>query len=122
MNPKRPIQHNEMQQGAVKREQTRTKQNPPENRPADSHRVENRPLESNPREVQPTENRPEETQPVQLHRMILPESEAARVNQYRPQIEQKVLVPKNNDNQPSHNASEGKNKKIQFAVIYQSRS
>lgn len=79
--------------------------------PAESQHAEAQPQESHPAEISPSENRPEETQPVQLHRMILPKSDEARVKKYGPQVERKVLVPKNKPAAQQPKQEKAKNQK-----------
>lgn len=52
-------------------------------------------------ETRPSENQPKENPPVQLRRMVLPESEKARVEKHRAAVERNVLI--NKKNQPANN-------------------
>ena len=67
---------------------------PPQNRPAEPRQVGNNPQATHPIGTQPPENQPAVTKPVQFHKMVLPNSEQARVKKYSPQVEKKVLKPK----------------------------
>lgn len=67
--------------------------------------------ETHPGGATPPGNPPVVSKPVQFQKMVLPQSEEARVKKYSPQVEKKVLVPKKNSKQPSGKAAKAKNTK-----------
>ncbi len=62
-------------------------------------------------QAKPPENRPAEPGKFQFHRMVLPENEQARVKKYSPQVERKVIVPKNKNQQPPHKNTKPEDRK-----------
>ncbi len=111
MNPRQAARRHEAPPGEVQHEPRPLEQTAPENRPTEVRPAENQPREAPPAQAQPERNRPEEIQPVQLHRMVLPQNEEARVRKYSPQVERKVLVPRGNSNPPPRKEAGGKKRK-----------
>jgi hypothetical protein len=90
MHPRQAPEHHEMTPGEMRPEPRPVEPVPSPSRPPEPHQVESMPQPA----PAPPENRAMESPNVQLHRMILPESERARVKKYSPQFEKRVMVPR----------------------------
>jgi hypothetical protein len=78
---------------------------------ADKPPVESQTETYHPSVDQQAQTRPEKAQPVQLHRMILPKDDDAKVRKYGPRVERELLVPKDGNNQPPRKTAEPKKKR-----------
>jgi hypothetical protein len=78
---------------------------------AEESRAEGHDQKSHPEEGRQSQTEPEQSNRVQLKRMVLSRDNAARVRKHRAEVEQKVLVSKDRDNQSPQKKEGSREKK-----------